>query len=431
MSSRHVPLIVALSLLVSSLPDLASAQQARVPTDAECQALRQRLAGHARLSEGVRRSVATLVAAAPPAPAPAPAAAAAPAGRADAIRARLEQIPRERQVLEDQRLAAVVRFDLGRAGQIQSQMQALDTERGTLERELAALPATAPAASAPSAATPSTSPAPASDADRVRCQDVSGALEAAVKTRQRELGAREGQAGAIPLLAVQGQSPDQIARELSAQFAPWPESAAQVGLLDQDGNGRLDGFVEAPTPDVFRLYRQRPDGTLSVDVLTISGRAPAPGVGEIPRRIEETALRQGGAKLEDLLAARPAGPARTIGESADFATAHAALLAGAFADAAKVDGAAARSREFPNYRGETVRLVEVIVPTAGGVAHRRLLVMPRPSNQEQWEETTTAIRPVSFWRTDVEVTAMRDTRTSGGAPGTRATAAPLRFSVER
>ena len=252
-----------------------------------------------------------------------------------------------------------------------------------------------------------------------------------MKTRQRELGAREGQVGAIPLLAVQGQSPDQIARELSAQFAPWPESAAQVGLLDQDGNGRLDGFVDAPTPDTFRLYRQRADGTLSVEVFTVSGRAPAPGVGEIPRRMEETALRQGGAKLEDLLATRPAGPARTTGESAEFATAHAALLAGAFADAAKVDGAAARSREFPTYRGEAVRLIELIFPISGGVVHRRLMVMPRPSNQEQWEETTTAIRPVSFWRTDVEVTAARDTRIVGGAPGARATTAPLRFSVER
>src|SRR5688572_21880341 len=89
-----------------------------------------------------------------------------PAGRAEAIRARLEQIPKERQVLEDQRLAAMVRFELGRAGQIQGQIQALDTEKSTLNRELAALPA------APSTAAASPPSASTTEVASPRCQDM-------------------------------------------------------------------------------------------------------------------------------------------------------------------------------------------------------------------------------------------------------------------
>ena len=94
----------------------AVAQTAGI-SDAECQSLRQRLSEHARLSEGVRRAVAAQAG-----PAPSPAAAATPTAppppaptppaRGDAIRARLEQIPKERQTLDDQRLASMVRFDL-------------------------------------------------------------------------------------------------------------------------------------------------------------------------------------------------------------------------------------------------------------------------------------------------------------------------------
>ena len=432
--SRPLASLLALTLLGLGAP--AFAQQPRPLTPAECQTLRQRLAGHARLSEGVRRSVAAVAGPAPatqPAPPATVSAPPAPTGRADTIRARLAQIPAERQTLEDQRLAAMVRFDLTRATQIQGQIQTLDAERASLERELASLPAT-PAPATPPVATPpapSTASAPPSDAERVRCQDVAGTLDAAVKTRQRELGAREGQAGAIPLVALQGQSPDQIASELAAQFAAWPEAATQVGLLDQDGNGRLDAFVDAPGPDTFRLYRQRSDGSLGVETFTVAGRSATPSVSEVTRRIEETALRGSGTTLEDLLAARAAGPARVVGESGDYAAANAALLAGAYADAAKVDGAAARTREFPNYRGETVRVVEVIAPTTGGVAHRRVVVTPRPNGQEQWEETTTVIRPVTFWRTDVEMTGARDTRAAGAAAGPRTPMNPLRFSVER
>ncbi len=70
-------------------------------SDAECQSLRQRLAEHARLSDGVRRAVTAQAGAAPAA---SPGSTPAPTGRAGAIRARLEQLPKDRQTLEDQRL---------------------------------------------------------------------------------------------------------------------------------------------------------------------------------------------------------------------------------------------------------------------------------------------------------------------------------------
>jgi hypothetical protein len=183
-------------------------------SDADCQSLRPRMAEHARLSDGVRRAVATQAGAAPATspgttPSPPPS-----VGRADTIRARLEQLPKERQALEDQRLAAVVKFDLSRAGQIQLQIQALDAEKANLERELASLPASPPAAPVP----PATSPAPASDVTRLRCQEMPGAVDNALKIRRRELGAREGQAGVIPLIGLKGQTADQVARS-------WPPSS--------------------------------------------------------------------------------------------------------------------------------------------------------------------------------------------------------------
>ena len=77
--------------------------QTKPPAD-ECQAQRQRLAQHAELSGGVRK----LLAAVPTSPAPASAPAATPSAssRADAIRARLAQIPPARELLEAQRLNA-------------------------------------------------------------------------------------------------------------------------------------------------------------------------------------------------------------------------------------------------------------------------------------------------------------------------------------
>ncbi len=406
--------------------------QTPVISEAECQSLRQRLADHTRLSDGVRRSVAALAATspAPPAAAPAPA---PPASRADAVRSRLDQIAKERQTLEDQRLAAMVRLDLSRAAQIQGQMQLLDTEKANLERELAALPA-GPAAPAPAAPVP-TPPAPtaarSADTDRIRCQDLPAALDTAVKIRQRELGAREGQSGVVPLVALKGQTAEQIAQELAGQFPPWPAAMTQVGLLDNDGDGRLDGFADVPAPDVFRLYRQRADGSVSVETFTLPGRGGA-GYGEIVRRIDEATARQTGKTLTDLLTIRPAGSGRVLAESAQFGETQAHFMAGNFAEAAKVEGGVARTVEFQNFRGENVRALEIIGPASGGVIRRQVVVTPRPNNQEQWEEIVTQIRPVSYWRTDVEVSAGRETRTTTGTlVGTRSTSAPARFSLER
>ncbi len=422
--SRSLALRFAVVLSIALAAE-AGAQSPGPLSDAECQALRQRVAEHARLSDGVRRVVAAQAQAAP-APA-APAARPPGAGRADAIRARLAEIPRERQVLEDQRLAAMVRFEFGRATEIQGRIQTLEAERQALERELAALPAGA-GASAPAAPG---APRPVSDIERIRCQDLTALLDTAVRTRQRELGAREGQPGALPLTALGGQSAEQIARDLAAQLRSWPEAATQVGLLDQDGDGRIDGFVDAPAADVYRLYRQRQDGSVSVEAFVAPGRSGA-AYGEIARRIEEAAIRQSRLTLDDLLSRRPAGPVRVVSETADFVTARGHLLAGNFAEAARVEGGAAGASEFQNYRGDTVRLVEVIAPASGGVAARSASVVPRPGNQELWEESTMVIRPASYWRTDVELGIARETRSSTGAIVTpRATSAPVRFSLER
>ncbi|MGH7353428.1 MAG: hypothetical protein ACRELS_02485 [Candidatus Rokuibacteriota bacterium] len=400
--------------------------QTRTVSETECQSLRQRLAEHARLSEGVRRAVAAQVAAAPAAPVAASPAPTAPAGRAEAIRARLEQIARERPTLEDQRLAALVRFEFGRATQIQGQIQTLDTEKAILERELASLPAgptTTPAPAIP--------PPPSSDAARIRCQDTPAALAGAVRIRQRELGAREGQPGAIPLTGLKGQTSEQIAQELAAQFEPGASAATQVGLLDSDGNGQLDGFVDVPVPGVFRLIRQRSDGTLSVEVFPLPGGA-ASAYAELTRRLEENSIRQTGQTLVELLAARPAGPARALTQTGEFAQARERFMAGNVADAGRIDGPAAGTVELQNFRGESVRVMEIISPVAGGLSLRRVVVLPRAGDQELWEETTTIVRPVSYWRTDVEVVRSRETRTAAGAlVGQRSILAPVRFTLER
>jgi len=428
---RVPPIVVAALTLGAWLGHGLAAAQPRVLSDAECQTLRQRLADHARLSDGVRRSVATTVAASPAAPAPATPA--APASRADAIRARLDQVAKERQVIEDQRLAAVVRLDLARAAQLEGQRRLLETEKTNLEKELAALPA---GGTAPAPATPAPTPAPApaatagSDTDRIRCQDIPGVLDTAVKIRQRELGAREGQAGAIPLVAFKGQSADQIAQELAAQLGPWPAAQTQVGLLDNDGDGRLDGFVDVPVPDVYRLYRQRSDGSLSVETFIIPGRSG--GYSEVVRRLDEATARQTGRTLTDLLAMRPAGSERVLAESSRFAETRGHLMAGNFAEAAKVEGGVARTVELQNFRGESIRILEMIAPGSTGLIIRQVVAVPRLSNQEQWDEIVTQIRPVSFFRTDVEVSAGRETRTAAGAlVGTRSSSPPAKFSLER
>jgi hypothetical protein len=420
MRAGTVLLAVALGLTQVG-PTLAQAPI----SDADCQRLRQRLGEHAQLSDGVRKAVATQAAAAPAiaAPAPAPATPAPPAGRAGAIRARLEQIPKERQTLEDQRLAAMVKFELARAGQIQGQIQALDTEKAALERELATLPA----AATPAPATPA-APAPTSDAARIRCQDVSAAVDNAVKIRRKELGAREDQVGAIPLVALKGQTADQIGQELAGQLSSGAASP-QVGLFDPNGDTKLDGFVDVPAAGVVRLFRQKADGTIGVEVFPTSA---TPGYGEMTRRLDETVLRQAGQALPDLLATRPAGPLRAVTQTAEFGPAYAQFLAGNFAEAAKLGAPAARSMEFQNVRGQNVRMLEIIGPVTGGVSVRRAMVVGQPNEQEAWEETTTVVRPVSYWRTDVEVARSRETRTSAGAlVGAPTVAAPSKFSLER
>ncbi|MBI4638570.1 MAG: hypothetical protein HY727_19710 [Candidatus Rokubacteria bacterium] len=428
LSRSLVAIVLGASLLH---PGLALAQP-RALTESECQGLRQWLAAHAKVSDGVRRSVATLAAASPaPPPAAAPAPKTAPVG-AEAIRARLAEIPGARQQLEDQRLGALVKFEFSRAAQLQRRIDALDRERVDLEKQLASLPAASSAPSAPASPAPP-APAPAvSDVDRVRCQDLPAALEAAVKIRQKELGAREGQPGAVPLVPLKGQTGEQLARELAAQFGAWPDAATQVGLLDVDGDARLDAFVDVPLKDVFRLYRQRADGTFAIEVLAPPGRNASAEYGELARRLDEALERHRAATLSDALASRPSGTARVVGETGEFARAHAQVLAGNFADAARIDGPAARSREFENYRGDKVRLLEIIAPAPAGLMLRRVVVSPRPNNQEQWEETVALIRPVSPWRADVEASGSRETRTAAGAPvGARTTLAPAKFSLER
>src|SRR5262245_5422697 len=96
--------------------------QATTISDAECQGLRQRLADHAKQSDGVRRGLGIQAGAAPAAPA---ASAPAAVSRPEAIRTRLEQVKKERQTLDEQRLGAVVKLDVARAAQIQGQIQTL------------------------------------------------------------------------------------------------------------------------------------------------------------------------------------------------------------------------------------------------------------------------------------------------------------------
>jgi hypothetical protein len=404
------------------------------PSEAECRLQRERLTDHARASEAVRRAVAARAAAVPAPRAVAAAPTATPTATPrtqEAIRARLQEIATERQKLEEQRLGAMVRFDLSRASQIQGQISALDTERSKLEQDLASAPAVppAPAPAAPPAPV-ETKPAAVTDADRIPCTEMPGLLDTAVKTRRKELGARETQVGAIPLVPLKGQSPERIARELAAQFAAWPQAASQVGLLDQSGDGRLDGVVDTPAKDLFRLYRQRADGTLGVETFALAGAGA--GYGEMSRRLEEQALRQTNRRLEDVLAARAAGAVRSVGETAEFAKIAGQFLAGNFADAAAAGSVVARSVEFENVRGESVRLLEILAPITGGVEQRRLVVVAGPGGQEVWEETSTRIQSSSYWRTDVELRVARETRTAAGAvAGTRTTTGPITFSVER
>ncbi|HET7340930.1 MAG TPA: hypothetical protein VFL90_05660, partial [Methylomirabilota bacterium] len=378
--------------------------------------------------DGVRRAVASQAGVAPAAPAAATVPSTPPAtGRGDTIRARLAQLPTERQALEDQRLGAMMKFELSRAAQIQTQIQALDTEKATLERELATLPAT------PSASPTTTPPAaPAADpAFSVRCQDVPATLDSALKIRRRELGAREEQAGAIPLVAIKGQTPEQVGQELAAQFPAGATPGAHVGLMDADGNKQIDGFVDMPAAGIFRLVHQRADGSLAIAVFPAPGSAGTAAYGEMMRRLDESSARQAGLGLADLLAVRPASAPRVTMQTADFATAYAPFQAGNFAESARLATAAVRSIEFQNLRGQAVRVLDVIGPVANGVSLRRVVVLAQPNDQETWEESTTVVRP-TYLKTDVEVTRSRETRsTSGTLVGAPSASKPSTFTLER
>src|SRR5205085_3223932 len=105
------------------------------------------------------------------------------------------------------------------------------------------------------------------------------------------------------------------------------------------------------------------------------------GYSETTRRLDETIVRQSGQSIADLLSKRPAGPVHVVGETADFNQAFNGYLAGNFADASRRESAA-RTREFPNLRGERVRVMDVIAPTSSGLSVRQLVVLPRPHDQE-------------------------------------------------
>jgi hypothetical protein len=77
-------------------------------------------------------------------------------------------------------------------------------------------------------------------------------------------------------------------------------------------------------------------------------------------------------------------------------------------------------------------MIEIISPVTGGVSVRRAVVLGQPNDQELWEETTTIVRPTSYWRTDVEVARSRETRTTAGAlVGTPSVSAPSRTAISR
>ena len=418
-----IQVLSAVALGAALIVSAGAAQgQTQAPLQADCQALRERLADHARLSDGVRRALAASAARYPAQPPGAP----QPARAAQDRGTRLQQIARERQQLEDLRLAAMVRFDVARAMELQTQIDALERERVSVEKQ-------SPDPQSPPAQPPSqASPLPVTSVDRIPCNDIPFALDAAKKTRRKELGAREDLGVVIPLVPLKGQGRDQIAKELWAQFSAWPDAALEIGLLDQDGDGRMDGFVDVPVRDLFRLVRQRSDGGVSIEVFSLPGRAADTDYDEIARRLDETIARQTGRQVADLVAAHPAGPIRIVAQTADFAAAHAQFSAGNYADAGRIGTPAARASEFQNLRGESGRLLEIIAPAPGGVVLRRILVLPRPNNQEQWDETILTVAPRSYWRSDVDLTASRQTRTTAGAAaGAPTVTGPIRFSLER
>ena len=150
---------------------------------------------------------------------------------------------------------------------------------------------------------------------RAPCQDLPPLEDKALRARRKELGGGEGQAALVPLLPLRGQTDRELAAELAGQLGTGPEAHQRLGLVDQDGDTQVDGFLDSPASGMYRLYRQRSDGSLAVDLfLTAAPPADAP-YGEDSRRLEEALLRQTRRRLSDLLPLRPLGPLKVLGET--------------------------------------------------------------------------------------------------------------------
>lgn len=409
----------AMALL--TLPALAWGQRAAL-SPAECQALRDRIGEHARISLAARRALGI------PTPAP-PSAAQDPASRAEAVRARLAQIREERERLENEKVGTIVKLDFTRVARIQEQLESLDQERRTLEAELAGLEQGGRLVrTGPQRVAPSTGP----DLARMPCQHLPALEEKAVRARRKELGGAEGQTGLVPLFPLRGQTDRDIGAELAGQLGSGPEARQRLGLLDQDGDTQVDGFADSPASGVYRPYRHRSDGSLAVGLfLTTSPASDAPS-GEDSRRLEEALLRQTRRRLAELLPLRPVGPARVLGETGEFARLRGLVDSGRFDQVVQGESLAARSVEFQNYRGEAVRLLEAIAGDGRTVYLRSSSVLVRSSGEELREETVTRFRPVSYWKTDVEVDVSRETKPAGGgAAQPRSVSPTIRFTLER
>lgn len=412
---------VCAALVLLALPALAGAQPATL-SPAECRALRDRVTEHAHVSVAARRALGITTPAAP-------STAQDPASRAETIRARLAQIREERERLEDEKVGALLKLDVSRIARIQEQLEGLDQERRTLEAELAGLEQGGRLVrTGPLRVPPSAGP----DLARTPCQDLPALEEKAVKARRKELGGAEGQAGLVPLFPVRGQTDRDVATELAGQLGVGPEARQRLGLLDQDGDTQVDGFADSPAAGMYRLYRQRSDGTLALNLFLIAAPPADAPYGEDARRIEEALLRQTRRRLVDLLLLRPVGPVRLLGETGEFTRLRRLVASGRFDQAVQAGSLGARSVEFPNYRGETVRLLEVVGGDGQVVQFRTSSVVVKPDGAEQWEETVTRFHPVSFWQTEVEVDVSREVKPApGGTAQPRLASPTVRFSLER
>lgn len=412
-----IPAVLALLLFAG----LAGAQP-RQPSPAECQALRDRVGEHARVSLAARRALGITT---PSAPSAAP----DPITRAEAIRTRLAEIREEQQRLEDEKVGALIRLEFARVARLQEQLEALDRERRALEAELAGIEQGRPA-KRPGIVRPATPAGP--NLARVSCQELPALEEKALKARRKELGGAEGQAGLVPLVPIRGQTEREVGQELAAQLGSGLDARERLGLLDQDGDTQVDGFSDSPAAGIYRLYRQREDGSVAVDLFVAGSASPDAPYGEAARRIEEALLRQTRRRLAELLSLRPVGPVRLLGETGDFTRVRALADAGRFDQVIQAASLGARSVEFQNYRGEAVRLLEAVTGGGGIVQFRTASIVVRAGGEEHREEIVTRFRPLSSWRTEVEVEMSREIRSmTGSVIQPHASVPTIRFALER